>query len=82
MPILFSAAEADAELIYAAILTDIVVEAGDPDAGIGPSTTHSFTGLHAISPSRPLSSLRKRDGKPLSDSFIRPYAIVETPSSF
>jgi hypothetical protein len=80
MPVMFSAAEADSGLIYSAVLTDVVVDSGGPDSA-GPETRYSFEGLRPIEPARRLSELRKRsDGKPLSDEFIRPYAIVETPS--
>ena len=80
MPVIFSAAEADSGLIYSAVLADVVVDSGDPSSA-GPETRYSFEGLPPIEPARRLSDLRKRsDGKPLSDEFIRPYAIVETPS--
>jgi hypothetical protein len=81
MPILFAAAERDSGLIYWAVLSDVVVDDGDPGQGIGPSTTYSLAQLAPITPSKRLSDLRLlSSGKPLSDSFIRPYAICHTPS--
>lgn len=79
MPILFSAADNDSGLIYWAHLDRVEVEANDDD-GNG-STTYTFSDLAAIAPARPLSALRlRRTGKPLSDNYIRPYAICQTPS--
>jgi hypothetical protein len=52
MPILFAAAERDSGLIYWAVLSDVVVDDGDPGQGIGPSTTYSFAQLAPISPSK------------------------------
>jgi hypothetical protein len=72
LPLIFSAAEADSGLIYWAYVDDITVT----DDG----TACVYSELRPITPPRPLSSLRlKSTGRPLSDSYIRPYAICETP---
>ena len=72
MPIFFSAAEEDSGLIYFAFLESI--EIGDS------VTTYSFSDLNEIDETKPLSSLKLRSSqRPLSDNYIRPYAICETP---
>ena len=72
MPIFFSAAEEDSGLIYFAFLESI--EIGDS------VTTYSFSDLNEIDEPKPLSSLKLRSSQnPLSDNYIRPYAICETP---
>ena len=49
------------------------------DTGHG-TTRYSFTDLRRIEPPRPLSALRlSSTGNPLSDNYIRPYAICRTP---
>jgi hypothetical protein len=74
MPILFTAAEKDSGLLCYAILTDLHL---DPDTH---RTRYSFTGLTPFYEDRPKSSLiKKSDNKPLSDNYIRPYAICFTP---
>jgi hypothetical protein len=77
--LLLSAAESDEMNIeYVALLTDVVVT--EPDEDRGWSTTYSFEGLRRIDPARKKSEVRKRDGTPLSDQFLRPYALCRTPS--
>ena len=72
MPIFFSAAEEDSGLIYFAFLESI--EIGDS------VTTYSFSELNEIDEPKPLSSLNLRSSqRPMSDNYIRPYAICETP---
>ena len=72
MPIFFSAAEKDSGLIYYAILESI--EIGDS------VTTYSFSNLNKIDEPKPLSSLKLQSSQnPLSDNYIRPYAICYTP---
>jgi hypothetical protein len=75
MALIFSAAEADLGLIYWATIDDITIDEGDR------TTTCTYSNLKAITPARPQSSLRLRStGRPLSDDFIRPYAICHTPA--
>jgi len=78
VPIVFSAAERDSGLIFWALLTDVDVQprAGDDQ----PQATYAFESLQPIEPALPQSTLRLRAGRPLSDAYIRPYAICETPS--
>ena len=72
MPIFFSAAEEYSGLIYFAFLESI--EIGDS------VTTYSFSNLNEIDEPKPLSSLKLRSShRPLSDNYIRPYAICYTP---
>jgi len=74
MPILFTAAEDEGGLIFYACLASVEI---DDDAS---QTTHSFSGLTRLDKERPKSSLVKRsDNRPLSDDYIRPYAICFTP---
>jgi hypothetical protein len=75
MPILFTAAEKEGGLIYYALLDAVKV---DNDAS---TTTYTFSGLTPLDEERPKSSLvKKSDNKPLSDNYIRPYAICFTPA--
>lgn len=74
MPILFSAADYGSGLIYSAFLKSVEL---DPDIY---TTKYKFVQLSKLKESLPLSSLRlKSSGKPLSDNYIRPYAICFTP---
>ena len=77
LPVIFAAAETIDGLLYSAIVTDLHIEDRGPfDA----STTITFTDMKRIAGKPPLSSLRlKSSGQPLSDSYIRPYAICHTP---
>ncbi len=75
MPILFSAAETNSGLIYYGTLTSIILFESEN------KTKYSFENLTKISIPKPLSSLYlKSSKKPLSNNFIRPYAICLTPS--
>jgi hypothetical protein len=75
MPVIFSAAEQDARLIYWATIDDITIDEDDR------TTTCAYSNLKLITPARPLSSLRLRStGRPLSEDFIRPYALCYTPA--
>ena len=72
LPVIFAAGECIDGLIYWAVITELSADAQ--------TTTYSFTELRPLDSKPPLSSLRLRStGAPLSDSFIRPYAIVHTP---
>lgn len=72
MPIFFSAAEEDSGLIYFAFLESIEI--------MDSVTTYSFSNLNEIDEPKPLSSLKLRSSqRPLSDNYIRPYAICDTP---
>lgn len=79
LPILFAAGESIDGVIYEGRLTRLVLsEARSDDAEFSEITV---TSLRRIRPKRPLSDLRLiSTGRPLSDSFIRPYAICHTPS--
>lgn len=73
LPVIFAGGECIDGLLYWAIIT--ALKASDS------STTYSFAGLRRLDSKPPLSSLRLRvTGDPLSDNFIRPYAIVHTPA--
>jgi hypothetical protein len=72
LPVVFAAGECVEGLIYWAVITELSADAQ--------GTTYRFAGLRALKAKPRLSSLRLRStGAPLSDSFIRPYAIVHTP---
>jgi hypothetical protein len=72
LAIIFAAGESISGLIFWGIITDLKVEAGQ--------TTYSFCRLARIPGKPPLSRLKvPSTGSPLPDSFIRPYAICQTP---
>jgi len=74
MPILFGAADINSGLIYYGILTSITLLETEN------RTKYSFENLTKITVPKPLSSLYlKSSKKPLSNNFIRPYAICLTP---
>lgn len=74
MPVIFSAADQDARLMYWATIDHIAIDEDDR------TTTCVYSNLTPITPARPLSSLRLRStGQPLSEDFIRPYALCYTP---
>lgn len=74
MPLVFSGADDETDLFYWSIIDNIKI---DNDNRCTPC---SYTDLREISPRRKLSELRLRDGnRPLSDDYIRPYAICKTP---
>jgi len=75
MPLIFSAAEDDTGLIYWATIDDITLDEEHR------TTFCAYSNLKAITSAPPLSSLRLRStGRPLSEDFIRPYAICHTPA--
>jgi len=75
MPILFSSADTNSGLIYYGTLTSITLLETEN------KTKYSFENLTKISIPKPLSSLYLKSSKqPLSNNFIRPYAICLTPS--
>ncbi len=74
MPVIFASADITDRLIYYATLKDVEINESDS------TTTYEFSGLRQIGSHQPLSSLTLRSTKrPLSDSYIRPYAICLTP---
>jgi hypothetical protein len=74
VPVVFSAAEANTGLIYVGQLEDLEI---DEEEG----TSYRVRLVWALPQARPLSSLLlESTGEPLSDSYIRPYAICRTPS--
>jgi len=76
MPVVFAAAESITGLIYWAKLTSIAIK----ESGTGAETTYTFTDLTPIGPGHDLSELTLRESRrPLSDNYIRPYAICDTP---
>jgi len=76
MPVIFGAAEAVQGLIYWARLTGVRVE----ESGTGATTSYAFKDLTRILPGYDLSALTLRSTRePLSDDYIRPYAICDTP---
>jgi hypothetical protein len=75
MPVIFASADVTDRLIYYAMLSDIEIEE------INSTTRYEFTGLEEVKGEMPLSSLKLRStNRPLSDNYIRPYAICHTPS--
>jgi hypothetical protein len=74
MPILFSAAETNSGLIYYGILTSVILFEKDN------KTEYSFEDLTKIATPKPLNTLYlKSSKKPMSNNYIRPYAICLTP---
>lgn len=75
MPVLFNAADTGGGLIYYAFLKAVEVDEDDF------STTYKFAQLTKLEDKLPLSSLKlKSTNQPLSNDYIRPYAICHTPS--
>jgi hypothetical protein len=76
MPVIFASADIGTDrLIYYAMLRDVEINES------GSTTTYEFASLQQIASHHPLSSLTLRStNRPLSDNFIRPYAICLTPS--
>ena len=73
MPVIFSAAEATTGLIY-----DGPLERVDVDED---QTSYAVGRVHALPEAYPLSSLiLESTGEPLSDLYIRPYAVCQTPA--
>lgn len=77
MPILFGDAAYIEGVIYYAFLTGVRVM-GEGNEG---PTQYAFEGLTPVNPPVPKRALTLRsNGRPLSDDYIRPYAIVQTPA--
>lgn len=78
LPVLFAAGERITGVIYFACIDDLIVS---PPAEHGNGTTTiRFSALQPLRPQHPLRSLILRSsGEPLSDDFIKPYAICHTP---
>ena len=75
MPVIFASADVTDKLIYYAMLSDIEIDETNS------TTRYEFTQLEKIKDDLPLSTLRLRStNRPLSDNYIRPYAICLTPS--
>jgi hypothetical protein len=71
LPIIFAPAEATGHLFAWALLDEVVP---------AKATTYSFSELRMFTKQPLKTSLRKdRDGEPLAEGFIRPYAICRTP---
>jgi hypothetical protein len=74
MPVIFAAADVGGGLLYYAWLKDVKVS--DEDS----TTTYKFTGLKRITNKPPKNSLKLMNtNRPLSNDFIRPYALCHTP---
>jgi hypothetical protein len=69
--VVFARAENTDKLVAWAVLTDIQIT---PDG-----TEYTFSDLKILKKRLPKTSLRKRNGEPLSGNFIRPYAICRNP---
>ena len=77
IPIFFSAADENSGLIYYAFLDSIKIDETEKNVF---RTTYSFHDLTEIKEPKPKSSLKLRStDNPLSDNYIRPYAICQTP---
>lgn len=75
MPLVFSGAENDTGLIYWATVVDITIDEESR------TTACTYSNLRTITPHKPKSSLRLRStGQPISEDFIRPYAVCHTPA--
>jgi hypothetical protein len=78
MPIIFSAAERDSGLIYFGFLESVKLDETEEGEA---KTTDTFRDLRPISEPSPKSILiLKNTGSPLSEQYIRPYAVCETPT--
>ena len=75
MPVVFACAAVTDGLLYHAVLSDLMLDEAES------TTSYEFTHLTPIKGDPPLSTLRLRStDRPLSDDYIRPYAICHTPS--
>jgi hypothetical protein len=73
LPIVFARAQRAGALLGWALVDKIIVDNKD--------TEYSFSAFQRFEKHAHLkSSLKKRDGKPLDENFIRPYAICRTPA--
>jgi hypothetical protein len=74
MPVVFASADVTDKLLYYAVLSDLVLDE------VNSTTSYEFTDLVPVEGDLPLSTLRLRStNRPLSDDYIRPYAICHTP---
>lgn len=79
LPVLIASANTITGVIYTACIDDLRVSPRDKN-GNG-TTIIRFSELQPLRPKRPLSALvLKSSGQPLSDNFIKPYAICHTPN--
>jgi hypothetical protein len=75
MPVIFASADVTDKLVYYAMLSDIELDETNS------TTRYEFTELQKVEGDLPLSTLKLRStNRPLSDNYIRPYAICLTPS--
>ena len=73
LPLILADAADSTPLLYWAVVEDITY---DEDAGV---TTCRYANMRRVEGDRPLSALTLRNGRSLSDDYIRPYAICKTP---
>jgi hypothetical protein len=79
LPVVFAAAESTDAITGVAFIDALDVSSPD-ERGNGTTTVH-FSRLRPLREKHPLSWLRlKSTGKPLSDQFIRNYALCHTPA--
>ena len=75
MPVIFASADVTDKLLYYAVLSNLVIDEASS------TTSYQFNHLQPVKGDFLLSSLRLRStNRPLSDNYIRPYAICHTPS--
>lgn len=75
MPVIFACAAETDKLLYYATLSDLTIDEANS------TTSYRFTDLEPIKGDLPLSTLKlKSTNRPLSDNYIRPYAVCHTPS--
>ena len=75
MLVIFASADVTDKLLYYAVLSNLVIDEASS------TTSYQFNHLEPVKGDLPLSSLRLRStNRPLSDDYIRPYAICHTPS--
>jgi hypothetical protein len=72
LPVVFAPAEGTSHLFAWGLLDSIRT--------INDSTEYAFSDLRVFNHRPAKSTLRKRDGEPLGEGFIRPYAICVTPA--
>ena len=77
MPILFSSAEEKSAIVFFGVLESIEIDSSSKN------TNYSFSNLKRIPNPKPLSSLTLRStDEPLSNKYIRPYAVCKTPEGY
>ena len=80
LPIVFAGAEDYEPVRWAAVITEIEVDEGDPASGRQPSSDITFRELRRIDPAHPVSSLHAAStGHPLPETNRRSYVICQTP---